>query len=251
MTNYSEGSMIDQVIKKGVMRVAVNLHKPPEEGMADEYYLDPKTGKPEGVVIDYMKLMTEDLGIKPEWISIPWNEQVDALINGDVDILPKHTNTPERALRVDFADQMIAFETLIVISKDNPQTQEDLKQVGKIIACGKGSSNRLTIEKLFPQAKIVEIDEYLMGADALEKSEVDGWVESAISKNLLKMRPMLDVIKDPEGNIISLSKDYAHMAVKLGDQRSINWINNWIKFRRAQGDLKYLLDIRWPNCLVR
>jgi len=101
------------------------------------------------------------------------------------------------------------------------------------------------------EAKITETDEYLMGADALEKGEVDGWVESAISKNLLKIRSMLDVIKDSEGNIISLSKDYAHMAVRLGDQRSINWINNWIKFRRAQGDLKYLLDIRWPGCLVR
>ena len=251
MNNFTGKSMIDQVVKKGVMKVAVNLTRPPEEGMSDEYCLDPKTGKPAGVVIDYMKLMAEDLGVKPEWISIPWNEQVDALINGDVDILPKHTNTPERAMRIDFADQMIAFETLIVISKENPQTFEDLKQAGKIIACGKGSSNQLTIEKLFPQAEIFEIEEYLMGADALENSKVHAWVESAISKNLLKLRPKIDVVKDSDGNIISLSKDYAHMAVKLGDQRSINWINNWIKFRRAQGDLSYLLDIRWPNCLVR
>jgi len=251
MKNFTEESMIDRVIKKGVIEVAVNLTRPPEEGMSDEYYLDPKTGKPEGVVIDYMKLFAEDLGVKPEWVSIPWNEQVDALVNGEVDILPKHTNTPERAFKIDFADQMIAFETLIVISKENPQTLEDLKQKGKIIACGKGSSNRLTIEKLFPQAKITEIDEYLMGADALEKGEVDAWVESAISKNLLKIRSTLDVVKDPEGNIISLSKDYAHMAVKLGDQRSINWINNWIKFRIAQGDLNDLINVRWPNCLVR
>lgn len=250
MAKKSNVSMIERVIEKGVMRVAVALTRPPEEGLSDEFYLDLETGKPEGVVIDYMKMMTDDLGVKPEWVSIPWKDQVDALLNGDVDILPKHTNTPDRALRIDFADQMISFEVLVVISKDNPQTLKSLNQAGKVIACSTGSSNRSIIEKNFPLAEIIEVDEYLMGANALDEGTAHGWVESAISKNLLRVRPKLDVVRDTEGNPVVMSRDYAHMAVLLGDQRAVNWINNWVKFRRAQGDLEHLLDVRWPDCLI-
>jgi len=250
MKNFTEESMIDRVKRTGVLRVAVAFTRPPEEGMSDEYYIDPKTGKPEGVVIDYMKLFAEDLGAKPEWVSIPWNDQVDALVNGEVDVLPKHTNTPERAFRVDFTDQLISFNLLILISKENPLTLEELKQPGKAIACVKGSSNRLAIEKNFPEAKIVEIEEYLMCGDALEKGEVDAWVEAAISKTLFKIRPKLDAVRDSEGKPIALSREFDHITVKLGDQRSINWINNWIKFRMAQGDLYNLVHVRWPNCLI-
>ena len=63
MINQPKDSMIERVLKKGVMRVAVALTRPRQEGLSDEFYLDLKTGKPEGVVIDYMKLMAEDLGV--------------------------------------------------------------------------------------------------------------------------------------------------------------------------------------------
>lgn len=250
MNSNIEDSMIDRVREKGVMRVAVALTRHPEEGMPDEFYLDPKTGEPAGVVIEYMKMMAEDLGVKPEWVSIPWNDQVDALINGEVDVLPKHTNTPERALKIDFADTMFCFDIVVVTSKNNPQTFEELKKENKKIACVKGASNILVLQKNFPKAEIVEIEEYLMGADVLEEGAVDAWVESAISKKLMQLRPNLEILRNSNGKPIVLSTECDNISVKLGDQRSINWINNWIKFRKAQGDLRNLLEVRWPNCLA-
>jgi len=251
MINKPKESMIECVRKRGVMKVAVDFAKPPEEGMPDEFYLDPKTGEPAGVVIEYMKIMAEDLGVKPEWVSIPWKEQVDALVNGEVDVLPKHTNTPERAFRIDFADTMFCFNIVVVISKDNPQSLDELKKKNKKMACVRGASNKLVLQKNFPHAEIVEVDEYLMGADALEKGSVHAWVESAITKNLLKIRPKLDVLRDEEGNLVVLSTECDNISVKLGDQRAINWINNWIKFRKAEGSLRYLLEVRWPDCLAK
>jgi ABC-type amino acid transport substrate-binding protein len=250
MLTRTNDSMINRVRELGEMRVAVALNKPPEEGLNDEFYLDPKTGQPAGVVIDYMKMMANDLGVRPVWVSIPWKDQVDALLADEIDILPKHTNTPERALYVDFADQMISFEVLIMTAKDREENFQSLKEKGKIIACSRGSSNRLVIEKEFPQAVILEVDEYLLGAEAVDNKNANAWVESAISKTLLEVKPNLKIVRNSQGEKIVLSRDYAHMAVKLGDQRSINWINNWIKFRMAQGDLKQLIDVRWPACLA-
>lgn len=245
-----EDSMVDRVRKKGIMRVAVALTKHPEEGMPDEYYLDPKTGKPEGVVIDYMKMMAEDLGVEAEWIKIPWTEQIDALINGEVDVLPKHTNTPERALRIDFADTMFCFNIVSVISKNNTKTMDELKKDSIKIACVKGSSNKIVLKRYFPKAQVIEIDDYLDGADVLEKGDADAWVEAAISKKLLELRPNLDILRNTNGKPIVLATECDNISVKLGDQRSINWINNWIKYRKAQGDLRNLLEVRWPNCLA-
>lgn len=250
MNNVQDQSMIDEVLGKGVMRIAVALTDPPDKGLSEEYYRDPETGKPEGVVIDYMKLMAGDLGVEPEWVEIPWKDQVDALISGDIDILPKHTNTPDRALKVDFADRLISFEVLIVVLKENPQTFSSLNQDNRVIACARGSSNIQLVQHNFPRAKIVEVDEYLDGAEALESGDVHAWVESPITKTLLEKRPRLDVIRDSRGEVAVLSKDYAHPAVKLGDQRAVNWINNWIKFRMARGELDSLVNKRWRSNLL-
>lgn len=243
-------SMVDRVRKKGIMRVAVELAKHPDEGMPDEFYFEPKTGQPAGVVIDYMKMMAEDLGVEAEWVNIPWSDQIDALINGDVDVLPKHTNTPERAFRIDFSDIVFCFNISAVISKKNLFTLDELKKGDKKIACVKGASNRLVLERHFPNAEVVDVDEYMIGADLLEEGAVDAWVEAAITKKLLQLRPDLDVIRNSQGKPIVLSTECNSISVKLGDQRSINWINNWMRFRKAQGDLKYLLEVRWPNGLA-
>ncbi len=243
-------SVLDRVVKNGVMKIAVMFTRPPKEGLSDEYYIDPDTGKPAGIVIEYMEMMCKDLGVKPEYIDMHWSKQVDALLNDEVDILPKHSNIPKRALQVGFAGRTINFDVVALINKDHPETMESLQQEGKVIACTKGSSNREVIEKYFPKAKIYEITEYIQGADRLKDKTVDAWVEAPVAKTLFDVRPELDVIRNADGSLLKLAVEYAHPGVKPGDHIFINWINNWLLYRDATGDLPEMMA-RWNECLIK
>ncbi len=245
--NYT--STLDKVLDSKVMKIAVFYHRAPEEGLSNEYYLDPVTGEPKGIVIEYMNLLCADMGVTPEYIHMPWGKQVDALKSGEVDILPKHSNTPLRAADVDFALRTINFDVVGVVHKDRPQTMEGLNQDGVKIATTRGSSNEEVIKKHFPKATLVSIDEYMQGTELLRKGEVAAWVESPVAKTLLEVCPDLDVLRDQDGVLIRLNVEFAHPGVKQGDTRFVNFIINWQQYRDATGDLPEMWD-RWKTCLI-
>ncbi len=47
-------------------------------------------------------MIAEDMGVELEIIEMPWPEQIPALLTGKVDLLPKHTAFPARALKLEF-----------------------------------------------------------------------------------------------------------------------------------------------------
>lgn len=242
-------SALDRVLRNGVMRIPVAYTKDPSYGLSEEFYLDPKTGKPAGIVIEYLDLMCRDLGVKPEYINMPWKDHIDALLRDEVDLLPKHSNLPERALLVDFAFRTVNFDVLIMLRKDSEETYESLKAEGIKISAARGSSNCEVVRKHFPKAEIVEVDEYLEGCDLLEQGVVDAWVESPIVKHLLVVRPKIKVVRKEDGSLLKLSSEYAHPAVKQGDTKFLNWLNNWADYRLASGELEEMLN-RWRAGLL-
>ncbi len=242
-------SNLDRIRKNGVMRIPVAFTKEPKYGVSEEFYIDSATGKPAGVVIEYMDLMCADLGVKAEYMDMPWGEHIDALLTDKVDILPKHSNLPSRALVVDFAQRVINFDVLVIIRKDSDETMETLNMPGKKVAVSKGSSNLDLIKKYFPQAEVTEIEEYTMGADLLEAGEVDFWVESPVVKKLFEVRPKIKPLRKEDGSLVILAREYAHPGVKAGDSRFLNWINNWMMYRLATGELQEIID-RWKATLM-
>lgn len=242
-------SVLESVLSSGKLRIAVMFTKCPEEGLSEEYYIDPKTGKPAGAVIEYMELMAKDLGVKPVYIDMHWSLQADALRNGEVDILPKHTNLPSRALLMDFALATINFDVVTVISKNAPQTMESLNADGMKIVCTKGSSNLEIVKRVYPKASVIEIMEFTDGIRLLQSGKAQGWVESPIAKTLFHCAPDLDVIRDENGKLIKLSAEFAHPAVARGEEDFLKWIINWQQYRTATGDLPKIYE-KWKKCLV-
>src|SRR4030067_1554130 len=98
-----EDSLLYEIRRRGILRVAVDFVPPPRYGYPPEFYIDEDTGKPSGFGCELGRLMAQDLGVEVEFVNIPWPEQIPALLAGKVDVLPKHVNTPRRALEIEFA----------------------------------------------------------------------------------------------------------------------------------------------------
>ena len=74
--------------------------------------------------------------------------------------------------------------------------------------------------------------------DILEDGDADGWVNAPIAQKYLELHPTLAALRHSDGRLMILSSEYSHPAVRPGDQRFLNWINNWLAYHETQGTLR-------------
>ena len=219
-------------------------------GAPPDYYLDPDTGRPAGIVIALTELIAQDLRVRAEYVTLPFEEHIDALLRREVDVLLKHCNTPDRALVVDFGGRLMSFHTVVVVSEASPfHHLEELNRAGVVVATTEGSSCRHSIARHFPKAAMIERS-YTRGREALTNGEIQAFVTDAVTKISMSLYPDQRVLRDEHGKVIVLACEYGHAAVYPGDARFLNWMNNWISYWHAQGVLQYWCERWWRPWFV-
>ncbi len=143
-------SRLDEIRERGFIRIAVRW------APSAEQYIDPDTGEPSGIVSLLGIQLAKDLGVRAEFLDLTWADHIPALLEDRVDICLKHTNTPERALIIEFSTgRVLRYEGKIVIRRDRGMRDEnDLNQSHRIIACGEGDSQEEQIRDRYPQAQL-------------------------------------------------------------------------------------------------
>lgn len=239
-------SVLDAVREKNILRIAVAYAPPPETGHPPEFYLDPASSEPSGVVPELGKVMAADLGVKPEFVDIPWPEHMQALLADKVDLLLSYTNTPLRALEVEFAGPLLPSQAVVMVSQNNPGRQETLHQPGRRIAVWHGSSIAQVAAASFPAATLVESGD---PAGEVAAGRVDGAVVDAVTKIFLDKHPEVRLLRDSDGRLLVLAQEWGHPAIRLGDQRFLNWINNWLDYHR-DGAIRYWCHTWWQSWMA-
>lgn len=243
-----EKSLLQEIRERKVLRIAVAFSPPPEEGHPPEFYIDQKSGKPSGVVCELGKVIARDLGAKPEWVDIPWPEHMQALLSGKVDLLLSYTNTPQRAFQIEFADRLLPSQVVIMVTRDSAiQEKEEVNQPGKRIGIWHGSSIARVAETHFPLATI---GEYADPPGELEGERIDACVVDAVTRVFMEKHPGLRLLRDKNGELIVLAREYGHPAIRPGDQRFLNWINNWLQYHKAQGTIGYWCHTWWQSWMA-
>ncbi|MFN8460089.1 MAG: transporter substrate-binding domain-containing protein [Anaerolineae bacterium] len=240
-------SVLDQVRAKGVLRIAVSFSPPPETGHSPEFYLDPRSGEATGVVPELGKVMAADLGVKAEFVDIPWPEHMRALLAGQVDLLLSYTNTPARALEVEFAGPLLPSQAVVMLPQDSSvEGVEDLNQPGRRLAIWHGSSIARVVAAAFPLATLVESAH---PATEVEVGRVDGSVVDAVTKIFMQQHPGLKLLRDNDGKLVVLAQEWGHPAIRPGDPRFLNWLNNWLDYHR-DGVIRYWCHTWWQSWMV-
>lgn len=233
-------SLLDEVRERGVIRVAADWRDTPMQ------YLDPDTGEPAGMVGLVGELLARDLNVRAEFVELPWADHIAALLDDSVDISVKHTNTPQRAFEVEFTTQSIVCdEGRIVIRRDSGlRSEADLNQASRIIGVEIRSSQEVHVRDRYPLA---QIRTFPYGRDrdifeAVAAAEVDACLHDTGVPNFLLRHPKCTVLTADDGRPIVAYVDCIHPCIKPGDQRFLNWLNNWMAFRKAAGTFERILD---------
>lgn len=242
-------STLDEVRERGVIRIAVTWSPPPETGFPPEFWID-EQGEPQGIAIEIGKILASDLGVRPEWVNVPWEEQFAALFRGDVDLLPKPSLTPARALEMEFSDRLMAFEVVAIVRRDSGLNIDRLREPGRRISAWKGASCVGTARWSFPDAEIVEYENENEGRIAVSEGTVDAIVTDAVTKVAMDGQPDIDFIRKPDGEKVVLAREFGHFAVTVGDQRFLNYLNSWISYRRADGVLDHWTEEWWLSFMA-
>lgn len=242
-------STLDRVQRRGVLRIAVSFTPPPETGHAPEFYRDASTGEPTGVVPELGKVMAHNLGVHPEFVDMPWPKHMSALLAEHVDLLMSYTNTPERAFKVEFAGRLLPSEVVLVLRRESSVTDvQSLHQPGARLGVWHGSSIAVVARERFPHATVVEFEE---PACALLAGDVDACVMDAVTRVFMEQHTQLRLLRDTEGQLVVLAREYGHPAIRPGDQRFLNWINSWLDYHRAQGTIEYWCSSWWRSWMAQ
>ena len=230
-------SLLDKIRKRGAIRVAASWSNTAEQ------YLDPDTREPMGVVGHVGRLLAHDLDIGVEFVDLPWGDQIPGLLDGRVDICLKHTNRPDRALVVDFCTgRLERYEGKIVMRRDSSaRSERDLDHPDRVIAATAGSHQEMQVRERYPAARLRTYANAHEGMLGVLRREADACLADASIPNFLLLHPDCTVLHDQHGKPIITSLDYAHPCIKAGDQRLLNWLNNWMDYHHVQGTFEKLI----------
>ena len=123
------------------------------------------SGTPDGIGVDYLKLLSRRLGDIFEIVPGPFKENLQKVKNKKIDAIMDITPKPDRAEYLKFTQPYLTIPHVIVARRNGPyyEKEEDLK--GKTLALEKGFYNIKYFKSKYPD--LIRIEEYPDTAQAL------------------------------------------------------------------------------------
>ncbi len=151
-------------------------------------------GKPQGLSIDYMNLVAEQLGIKVEYISGPsWAEFLAMIKRKELDVMLNIVKTEDRLKYLLFTEPYIKNPNIIVSSAESPyETIQTL--FGRTVAFPKGFFYEEVLTRSYPQIKRLPEEDTLASLKAVALGRADAALgEAAVVRTLINKNMLTDL----------------------------------------------------------
>ena len=177
----SRESTLEQILKRGVLRVGMDTFLP--------WAMKDKTGKYIGFEIDVATRLAEDMGVKVEFVPTKWAGIIPSLLTGKFDVIIGGMGIqPRRALKVNFTVPYDYSGMAIVASKKLAggfASLEDFNSPEVQIACKLGTTAVTAAKKFMPNAGLRLFDDEAQVYQELRNNNVHAVVGSAPRPALL------------------------------------------------------------------
>ncbi len=196
---------------------------------------DPATNTYQGYDIDIMTELAKDLGVKVEFVATDWKTLVNGVVAGNYHMTGSASISPSRMKVAGFSESYIAVEIMPFTTEDKLSRFNGWDSINKPevkVAATLGTTFEKHVNNWFPNSSIKAIE-----APALQHQEVlsgrsDVFVTSNIEgATLTKKFPKIKAIPVTEARAPSPIA----MLLPQDDQVWINYVNNWIKIKKARG----------------
>jgi ABC-type amino acid transport substrate-binding protein/signal transduction histidine kinase len=136
-------------------------------------------GQPKGYSIELLDLLADKLGVKVKWVSNKsWNEFLQMLRSGELDVMCNMASTPDRRKHYTFTESYTALQEGIAYQEGQkkPSDIEDLS--GKVAGVTKGYNEEEALRRYYPKVKVKTFPSTLDALRALANGEVDAVLDS-------------------------------------------------------------------------
>lgn len=224
-------STIEQVLKRGVLRVGMSTFVP--------WAMNDKKGNLIGFEIDVAKRLAADMGVRVEFVPTKWSGIIPALLTGKFDIIIGGMGiTPERNLKVNFSRPYDYTGMSIVANKKLAKgfsRLEDFDKPSVAIAARTGTTAAAAVKKYLPKASLRLFDDESQAVQELLNGRVHALVASA-------PLPAFKALEYPDRLFMPVKGDFTRepigFAVVKGDVDTLNFLDNWITVVEAEGWFK-------------
>ena len=225
-------SALNDILNNGVLKVGTTGDWNPMT------IKDPATNSYKGYDIDIMTELAKDLGVKVEFVPTDWKTLVNGVVGGNYHMTGSASISPSRMKVAGFSESYIAVEIIPFTTSDKLARFNGWDSINKPdvkVAVTLGTAFEKMVKNWFPEAAIKAIE-----APALQHQEVlsgrsDVFVTSNIEgATLVKKFPNIKPVP------VKTARSPTPIAMLLpqGDQVWINYVNNWIKIKKARGFFK-------------
>lgn len=220
----SNSSILDKWVSSKKARLGVDLTFPPLQ------FIDPKTKKPSGYIVELTELMMSDLGVTPEWVQTPFAQLFAALAARKFDMIGiAATILPSRALQGYFADVPAFYESNVILVKNTSSAHNTSQLTTAKFAVLQGSSQQASGQVIFPKASFKAMASESDAATEVAVGRADAAIFSEFSTgSLLSQNKNLRTLGGPP-----LFVDANSYLMPLGDEKAHHWISNWMRYQSA------------------
>jgi polar amino acid transport system substrate-binding protein len=228
--SISSESVIETIKKDGVIRIGLSIFTP--------WSMRDKNGELIGFELDVGRKLAEDMGVDVEFVPTAWDGIIPQLVSGNFDVIISGMSiTPARNLTVNFTAPY-AYSGLTILSNTAMTegfTLEDYNSPDVTFGARRGGTPATTIAQLFPEATLLLFDE-----DGAATQEVlNGNAQATMAAEptpSIEQRRYADTLSIPfDQTFLATGEGFA---LRKGDADALNFFNNWIAVKHANGWLK-------------
>jgi polar amino acid transport system substrate-binding protein len=223
-----EESTIEQVVKRGVLRVGMSTFIP--------WAMTDKSGQLIGFEIDVATRLAKDMGVKVEFVPTKWAGIVPALLTGKFDVIIGGMGIlPQRNLKVNFSIPYDYSGVGIVAHRQMAagfSRLEDFNKPEVIVTARLGSTATMAVEKFLPKAQKRFFDDESQVIQEL----ANGRVHAMLAGTPL---PADQALSQPDKFFLpvagTITREPIGFAMRKGDVDTLNFFDSWIRVVEAEG----------------
>jgi len=223
-----EDPILKKIKSQGKIIIGTEATYPPMEGMDEG-------GNFVGIDIDIAKEIAFDLGVKPEFRNISWDELFNALLRGEVDMLISAiTITPERAEKMAFSDPYFNAGQVVVTTLDKAGDIKGVEDLaGKKLGVQIETTSQNEAQKYTNPELVIPFENNDLAKDELLKGAIDAIIiDYPAAVGMVSKENNLKIIGEP------FTQEFYGIAVRKEDEVLLGGINKTIRRLKQENRLE-------------
>ncbi len=221
-------SALNEILDGGVLKVGTTGDWNPMT------LRDPATNSYKGFDIDIMTELAKDLGVEVEFVPTDWKTLVNGVVAGKYHMTGSASISPPRMKVAGFSESYIAVELFPYTTKDKADRfdgYDSINQPDVKVATTLGTTFEKRVREWFPNADIKVVEAPARGFQEVLAGRADVFITSNIEGSTLEAKFPVVRVSGAEAR----SPSPIAMLLPQDDQVWINYVNNWVKVKQAQG----------------